>query len=36
LQLGDPDHAASDMAPVRAAKTVVKTFVTDGDCAQLG
>jgi hypothetical protein len=25
-----------DMAPVRAAKTIVKTFVTDGDCAQLG
>ncbi len=25
-----------DMAPVRAAKTVVKAFVTEGDCAQLG
>lgn len=25
-----------DMAPVRAAKTLVKTFVTDGDCAQMG
>ena len=25
-----------DMAPVRAAKTVVKTFATEGDCAQLG
>jgi hypothetical protein len=25
-----------DMAPVRAAKTIVKTFVTEGDCAQLG
>ena len=26
----------TDMGPVRAAKTVVKTFATDGDCAQLG
>jgi hypothetical protein len=26
----------ADMGPVRAAKTVVKTFATDGDCAQLG
>src|SRR5689334_1828139 len=26
----------NDMGPVRAAKTVVKTFATDGDCAQLG
>lgn len=26
----------TDMAPVRPAKTVVKTFATDGDCAQLG
>ena len=25
-----------DMAPVRAAKTVVKAFVTEGDCAQMG
>ncbi len=25
-----------DMAPVRANKTIVKTFVTEGDCAQLG
>jgi hypothetical protein len=25
-----------DMAPVRANKTVVKTFAADGDCAQLG
>ena len=25
-----------DMAPVRANKTVVKTFGADGDCAQLG
>ena len=25
-----------DMAPVRAAKTIVKTFAADGDCAQLG
>jgi len=25
-----------DMAPVRTAKTIVKTFVTEGDCAQLG
>jgi hypothetical protein len=25
-----------DMAPVRPAKTVVKTFSTEGDCAQLG
>ena len=26
----------TDMGPVRAAKTVVKTFAADGDCAQLG
>ena len=26
----------ADMGPVRTAKTVVKTFATDGDCAQLG
>ena len=26
----------TDMGPVRPAKTVVKTFATDGDCAQLG
>jgi hypothetical protein len=26
----------TDMGPVRGAKTVVKTFATDGDCAQLG
>lgn len=26
----------TDMGPVRQAKTVVKTFATDGDCAQLG
>jgi len=26
----------ADMGPVRASKTVVKTFATDGDCAQLG
>ena len=26
----------TDMGPVRAGKTVVKTFATDGDCAQLG
>ncbi len=26
----------TDMGPVRSAKTVVKTFATDGDCAQLG
>lgn len=25
-----------DMAPVRSNKTIVKTFVTEGDCAQLG
>jgi len=25
-----------DMAPVRPAKTIVKTFSTEGDCAQLG
>ncbi len=25
-----------DMAPVRAAKTIVKAFATDGECAQLG
>ena len=25
-----------DMAPVRAAKTIVKTYAIDGDCAQLG
>ncbi|MEJ0074062.1 MAG: hypothetical protein WDO17_01215 [Alphaproteobacteria bacterium] len=25
-----------DMAPVRASKTMVKTFAADGDCAQLG
>jgi hypothetical protein len=25
-----------DMAPVRAAKTVVKAFVTEGECAQMG
>ena len=25
-----------DMAPVRAAKTLVKAFATDGECAQLG
>lgn len=25
-----------DMAPLRAAKTLVKTFSTEGDCAQLG
>jgi hypothetical protein len=25
-----------DMAPVRSAKTIVKTFAIDGDCAQLG
>lgn len=24
-----------DMAPVRAAKTVVKTFVTEGECTQM-
>ena len=26
----------ADMGPVRPAKTVVKTYATDGDCAQLG
>jgi hypothetical protein len=26
----------ADMGPVRASKTVVKTFAADGDCAQLG
>lgn len=26
----------TDMGPVRPAKTVVKTFATEGDCAQLG
>lgn len=25
-----------DMAPLRPAKTIVKTFSTEGDCAQLG
>src|ERR1044071_9252562 len=25
-----------DMAPLRASKTIVKTFEADGDCAQLG
>ena len=25
-----------DLAPVRAAKTIVKTYAIDGDCAQLG
>ena len=25
-----------DMAPVRATKTIVKTYAIDGDCAQLG
>src|SRR3954468_1657883 len=25
-----------DMAPVRTAKTIVKTYAIDGDCAQLG
>jgi hypothetical protein len=25
-----------DMAPVRANKTIVKTYALDGDCAQLG
>jgi hypothetical protein len=25
-----------DMAPVRAAKTIVKTYAIDGDCTQLG
>src|ERR1044072_9571004 len=25
-----------DMAPVRAAKTMVKAFLTEGECAQLG
>ena len=25
-----------DLAPVRSAKTIVKTFAADGDCAQLG
>lgn len=25
-----------DMAPVRAAKTIVKTYAVDGECAQLG
>lgn len=25
-----------DMAPVRPAKTIVKTFSTEGDCGQLG
>ena len=25
-----------DMAPVRPAKTIVKAFATEGDCAQLG
>jgi hypothetical protein len=25
-----------DMAPVRPAKTIVKAFATDGECAQLG
>lgn len=25
-----------DMAPVRPAKTIVKAFAADGDCAQLG
>ena len=25
-----------DMAPVRANKTIVKTYAIDGDCAQLG
>lgn len=26
----------TEMGPVRAAKTVVKTFATEGECAQLG
>ena len=26
----------ADMGPLRASKTMVKTFATDGDCAQLG
>jgi hypothetical protein len=26
----------ADMGPLRASKTAVKTFATDGDCAQLG